>query len=129
MTIETRTAPTVRAGLLCRCPRCGQGALYKGPLSLTVRERCEACGLDYGFIDSGDGPAVFVILLLGFLVMGAALIMEFKLSPPLWVHLAIWPVATCLLGLAMLRPMKAMLAALQFRNKAEEGRLVGGDHA
>ena len=129
MIAESKTAPTVRASLLCRCPRCGDGALYKSAFSLTVRERCDACGLDYGFADSGDGPAVFVILLLGFLVMGAALIVEFKLSPPLWVHLALWPVITGFLGLAMLRPMKATLIALQYRNKAEEGRLAGGDGA
>jgi uncharacterized protein (DUF983 family) len=127
MIAETKTAPTVRAGLLCRCPRCGEGALYKSVFSLTVRDRCDACGLDYGFIDSGDGPAVFVILLLGFLVMGAALIVEFKLAPPIWVHLVLWPVVTGFLGLAMLRPMKATLIALQYRNKAEEGRLAGGD--
>ncbi len=94
---------------------------------MAVRESCENCGLHYGFIDSGDGPAVFVILLLGFIVMGAALILEFKVGPPLWVHLVLWPVVTAALGLAMLRPMKAALIALQYRNKAEEGRLAEGD--
>jgi uncharacterized protein (DUF983 family) len=127
MTTESESTPTVRAGLLGRCPRCGQGALYKGPFTLTVRDRCETCGLDYGFADSGDGPAVFVILLLGFVMMGLALIVEFKLSPPLWVHILLWPPVTWALGFAMLRPMKATLIALQYRNKAEEGRLAGGD--
>ena len=118
-------ASALRAGLLGRCPHCGNGALFKGPLTLAIRDRCDSCGLSYDFADSGDGPAVFVILLLGFLVMGAALIVEFKLSPPLWVHVVLWAPLTVALGFAMLRPMKATLIALQYRNKAEEGRLAG----
>ena len=76
-----------------------------------------------GFADSGDGPAVFVIIILGFLIMGAALIVEFKLSPPLWVHMVLWGPIALLLGFGLLRPMKATLIALQYRNRAEEGRL------
>ena len=59
------------AGLLCRCPRCGKGKLYAG--FLTLRTNCEACGLDYAFMDSGDGPAVFVIMIAGAIVVTAAL--------------------------------------------------------
>jgi uncharacterized protein (DUF983 family) len=84
--------------------------------------------MSYGFVDSGDGPAVFVIIVLGFLVMGAALIVEFKLSPPLWVHLVVWAPLTVVLAFALLRPMKAMLIALQYRNKAEEARLARDEH-
>jgi uncharacterized protein (DUF983 family) len=118
-------ASALRAGLLGRCPKCGNGALFKSPLTLAIRDRCDHCGLSYNFADSGDGPAVFVILFLGFLMMGAALIVEFKLSPPLWVHIVLWAPLTVALGFAMLRPMKATLIALQYRNKAEEGRLSG----
>lgn len=84
--------------------------------------------MSYGFVDSGDGPAVFVIIVLGFLVMGAALVVEFKLSPPLWVHLVLWAPMTVILAFALLRPMKAMLIALQYRNKAEEARLARDEH-
>ncbi len=102
------------AGIKCRCPQCGNGALFKSDLSLDVGERCARCGLDYGFADSGDGPAVFAIMLLGFLMLGAALILEFKVGPPWWVH-AIWAPVTFGLALAMLRPMKATLIAMQYR--------------
>ena len=110
------------AAVTARCPRCGQGPLFRGPL--TLRERCETCGLDYKFIDTGDGPAVFAIMILGFLVLGGALIVEFKIEPPLWVHFLLWGVGTPLLALGLLRFLKALLIALQFKHKAEEGRLA-----
>ena len=86
------TYPTALAdpapGLTCRCPRCGKGKLFQG--FLTLRPRCEACGLDYAFADSGDGPAVFIILLAGFIVVGCALIVEFMYQPPFWLHALLW---------------------------------------
>jgi uncharacterized protein (DUF983 family) len=117
-------ASALRAGLLCRCPRCGQGALFERGLTLVVRDHCERCGLDFRFVDTGDGPAVFAILILGFVVLGAALIVEFNLRPPLWLHALIWTPVTLVLAIGMLRPMKATLVALQFKHKAEEGRLA-----
>lgn len=127
MADENSIGPALRAGLLGRCPRCGNGRLFEGPLTLKVRETCDACGLSYAFADSGDGPAVFVIIILGFLTLGAALILEFKLSPPLWVHVALWAPVLLLLGFGLLRPMKATLIALQYRNRAEEARLEHGE--
>jgi uncharacterized protein (DUF983 family) len=116
--------PTVRAGLFGCCPRCGRGKLFTGPLTLAVRPTCERCGLDYGFSDSGDGPAVFAILLLGFMVLGAALVVEFRFDPPVWVHLVLWLPLTVLVGYGVLRPLKGVLIALQYFNRAEEGRLA-----
>jgi uncharacterized protein (DUF983 family) len=115
------------AGLRCRCPRCGKGRMFAGFLSL--RPECEVCGLDYSFIDSGDGPAVFVILIAGFLVVGAALIVEVKYQPPFWVHAALWLPLILLVTLAPLRPMKALMIALQYHHKAAEGQLVKRDQA
>jgi uncharacterized protein (DUF983 family) len=109
-------------GLACRCPRCGEGRLYAGFLSL--RPNCTACGLDYAFIDSGDGPAVFIILIAGAIVVGAALIVEVKYQPPFWVHAALWGPLILATTLAPLRPMKSLLIALQFHHKAAPGRLV-----
>ena len=111
----------VNVGLRCACPRCGEGRLYDG--ILTPARQCMACGLDYSFIDSGDGPAVFVILILGFLVAGLALALESAFSPPVWVHVVLWiPVIT---GLAIwaLRVTKAMMIAMQYQTSAREGSL------
>jgi len=109
-------------GLTCRCPRCGKGKLFKGFLDL--KPRCEVCGLDYAFIDAGDGPAVFIILLAGFVVVGAALVVEFKYAPPLWLHAVLWLPLILATTLLPLRPMKSLMVSLQYHHKAAEGRLV-----
>ena len=108
-------------GLRCRCPRCGQGRLFKGFLDLAPR--CEVCGLDYGFVDAGDGPAVFVILIVGFVVVGAALVTEMLYRPPYWVHAMLWLPLVLVLCLGLVRPLKGVLIALQYTHKAAEGRL------
>ena len=104
----------LRAGLGCRCPRCGKGRLFAGLLS--VRQACEICGLDFSAQDAGDGPAVFVILFLGLIVVGLAAVVEIWFSPPMWVHLLLWTPLILGGAIAMLRPLKAGLIALQYRH-------------
>jgi uncharacterized protein (DUF983 family) len=104
-----------------QCPRCGQGRLFSG--FLTVAPRCSNCGLDYTFIDSGDGPAVFIILIVGFVVVGLALYVEVAYMPPIWLHMLLWLPLTLILALGGLRPLKGMMIGQQYRHKAEEGRL------
>lgn len=108
-------------GLRSRCPRCGEGKLFQHFLGL--RPRCENCGLDYGFADAGDGPAVFVILIGGFIVVFAAMITEIVYQPPYWVHAVLWIPLILIVTLAPLRPIKGLLIALQYHHKAAEGRL------
>ncbi len=111
----------ISAGLKGRCPRCGEGGLFNG--FLTVRKGCSTCGLDYSFADAGDGPAVFVILIIGFVVVGLALWMEVALDPPMWLHLILWIPLALALCLTALRLIKGVLITLQYRHKAAEGRL------
>ncbi|RFB78858.1 DUF983 domain-containing protein [Methylovirgula sp. 4M-Z18] len=108
-------------GLAGRCPRCGQGKMFKG--FLDVAPSCQSCGLDYSFADAGDGPAVFVTLFAGFIVLGLALWTELTFAPPIWVHLMIFLPLTLVVCLGILRPLKGLLIALQYKNKAEQGRL------
>lgn len=112
--------PTLRTALHARCPRCGKGKLFHG--YLTVAPACEACGLDYAMFDAGDGPAVFVVLIVGTIICAAALIVEFKYQPPTWVHFALWLPLTAVLVFGLLRFLKALLLVLQYRHKAGEGR-------
>lgn len=107
--------PPLRAALACRCPRCGKGRLFSGLLK--VRQACEVCGLDLSAHDAGDGPAVFAILFLGMLVVGLAALVEIRFSPPLWVHLLLWGPLIVIGAVAMLRPLKAGLIALQYRHR------------
>lgn len=111
--------------LRCRCPACGEGKLYDG--FLTLVERCAVCGADLKKADSGDGPAVFIILILGALVVPMALLFEQAFAPPYWVHVAIWPAVILGTSLGLLRPMKALLIALQFKHRASEGGSVRYD--
>jgi uncharacterized protein (DUF983 family) len=106
------------AGLAGRCPNCGEGHLFDG--FLKVAPRCEACGFDLAKADSGDGPAVFVIMIAGFLVAFSALITEIAVHPPVWVHLVIWLPLTVVVCLGLLRPLKGLMLAAQFANKASE---------
>lgn len=108
-------------GLAGRCPRCGDGKLFKG--FITIAEKCEVCGQDFKFADSGDGPAIFVMLIAGFVIVGAALWLEIAYEPPFWVYFVVFLPLTLIVCLGMLRPLKGVLVALQYANKAEQGRL------
>jgi uncharacterized protein (DUF983 family) len=110
-----------KAGLTCSCPRCGGGNLFSGYLSLAPR--CAACGLDYSFADSGDGPAVFVILAGGLVAVLAVLVVEVVWRPSYWVHAAVGIPAVLIATLLPLRILKSLLIALQFHHKAAEARL------
>lgn len=123
------TASPVAAALSGRCPRCGKGKLFKG--FLTVAPVCTECGLDLSKQDSGDGPAVFVILILGFIVVGLALWIELAYEPPFWLHLVLWLPLIVVLGIGMLRPLKAGLIGLQYKHRRdtyhdEDGPGAGG---
>jgi uncharacterized protein (DUF983 family) len=108
-----------RAAFAYRCPRSGEGRLFTGLLS--VRKTCEACGLDLSAQDAGDGPAVFVILFPALMVVGLAALVEINFAPPIWVHLVLWTPLILVGAVAMPRPMKAGLIALQYLH-----RLLGG---
>ncbi len=90
-----------------------------------MRPGCPACGLDFARVDSGDGPAVFIILILGFVVVGLALWVEVRFEPPMWVHLLLWIPLILVGSFGLLRPFKAVLIALQYRNKASQDIELG----
>jgi uncharacterized protein (DUF983 family) len=106
------------SGLFGRCPHCGEGRLFSG--FLKVGPVCEGCHYDLSAVDSGDGPAVFVILIAGGLVCFSALFTEIALRPPIWLHLVLWLPLTVILCLVMLRPMKGLMVAAQVANRASE---------
>jgi uncharacterized protein (DUF983 family) len=108
------------AGLMCRCPNCGKGKLFAG--FLKVADRCKACGFDLKAAESGDGPAVFIVLIVGCLVVFAALFVDIAYRPPIWLHLVIWLPLTLILSLGLMRPFKGVMVALQFHNHAAEVR-------
>lgn len=118
----TRGVSPWRAGFTGRCPRCGRGKLFSGFLS--VVPHCEVCGLDLRAQDSGDGPVAFIILIVGFVVVGAALVVEVRYEWPIWAHLVVWLPLAVTLCLALMRPLKATLIALQYRHRRDT---LGGE--
>lgn len=111
---------TLRKGIRCRCPRCGEGPLLKG--LLTVRDSCPKCGLSYAFADPADGPAFFVMSLVGVIGMVGFMAFEFTVHPPIWVHAVVTLPLVVALCLGALRPFKGWLVCEQYVRKAEEAR-------
>ena len=95
--------------------------MFSGYLKLA--DKCPVCAEDFSHADAGDGPAVFVIFIAGFIIVPLVLAVELSLSPPYWVHLVLWLPLTVALILALLRPFKATLFILQHVHKAREARL------
>ena len=109
----------LKQSVKCKCPRCHEGELFKpGFLDLSLNERCASCGLDLAKNDSADGPAVFLIFILGFLVVPAALLLDHLYQVPIWAHLLIWTPVCLLLIFGLMKPVKALVIALQWKHRA-----------
>ena len=111
-------APLLVAALGCRCPRCGKGPLFSGYLN--IAPACSVCGLSFAGNDTGDGPAFFIMLPLCLMTAVFALLLELRFEPPIWVHMLVWPPFIGLVVGFGLRPVKATMAALQYRYRDVE---------
>jgi uncharacterized protein (DUF983 family) len=117
---DTPVSP-VKAGLDCCCPGCSNGKLFDG--FLTFSKNCTFYGLNFEELDSGDGPAVFIIFILGFIVVGLALVVKVNYQPPLWLHATLWGPLIIGGSIGTLRPMKGIMIAMQHHYNAKEGEL------
>jgi len=111
------------AGLTARCPNCGRGPLFQG--FIKVRPVCQVCGFDLSAADSGDGPVVFILLIVGAIGCAGLLFAEIAFQPPVWVEIVVWLPLIGLLALFALRPFKGLMLAMQFRHRAGETRHSG----
>ena len=107
----------IRQSFRCRCPRCGQGRLYVSRFDLRLNDRCGSCGLNLADNDSADGPAVFLIFLLGFLLVPAAVWMDWAFDVPLWVHAVLWGLLALVLTVGALKPLKSLVLLIQYRTR------------
>ena len=119
---EPDPLPAALRGL---CPRCGNRTLFAG--LATFAPKCRACGLDFSTFNVGDGPAAFLILIVGALIVGLAAALELGAGPPWWLHVLLWPPLATIAVIGSLRVAKAMLLALEYRHRAREGRIVEGE--
>ncbi|MCE2509811.1 MAG: DUF983 domain-containing protein [Alphaproteobacteria bacterium] len=108
----------IRASLAGRCPRCGKGKLFKGYLK--VADRCSVCGLDLSGFENADGPSVFIILILGFVVVGLALVVEVAYMPPFWVHGLLWVPLVCGGVYFMLPPLKGGIIGIHYQYRPDQ---------
>ncbi|MBJ7441988.1 MAG: DUF983 domain-containing protein [Sphingopyxis sp.] len=118
--------PVWRAALFGLCPECGAKTLFDGPIQF--RATCDACGLDYGGYNVGDGPAAFLTLIIGALLVAAALTLDAAVQPPLWGHVLLWVPLTAAAVVYGLRVAKGALLASEHQRQAAEGRKVDEPH-
>lgn len=125
---EKKSAATspLLTGFLCKCPKCAEGRIFER--FLKVAQNCGSCGYDLSKAEPGDGPAVFVIFIVGLVVTFAALVVEVKYMPSYWLHAALWLPLMLGLSLGLLQPFKGLLLALHFQHDAEEARVERDDH-
>jgi uncharacterized protein (DUF983 family) len=107
----------LKLGWACKCPACKTGNLYKSKTSLELQDHCPSCGLDLKNNDSADGPAVFLIFILGALLVPIALMTDAAFHWPLWLHACVWGALALTMTLGALRPLKAYIIALQFKHR------------
>ena len=113
-----QAASLLRVAFTARCPRCGEGNLFDG--YLTVAKACSACGLGLAGNDTGDGPAFFIMLPLCIIIAVLALLTDINFRPPMWVHMTLWPLVIIAAVMLTLRPVKAVMNALQYRHRDVE---------
>ncbi len=113
---------TLQASLRGQCPRCGAAGLFRSAVSFS--HRCSQCELDFTQFNVGDGPAAFLIMIVGAIVTIGAVSLQLSLAPPFWVQALIWVPVTAALVIGLLRIAKGALLVLEYRNRAREGRIV-----
>lgn len=114
-------SPLVQAALLGECAACGARTLFAGWVRFAPR--CRACGHDFAAYNVGDGPATFLILVIGALVSALAVVLQVKASPPFWVHIVLWVPLTFALVILSLRVSKAAMLIHEARAEVREGRI------
>ncbi len=117
----------MKRGLRCCCPHCGQGRLFQAYLKIS--DKCSVCDQDFSKADSADGPAFFIMFVVGFIIVIGVFIVERSYAPPLWVHAVLWGPLTFGLSFLLLQPFKGLWIAVQFYHRAEEARFSDGDHS
>jgi uncharacterized protein (DUF983 family) len=119
---DWQTPDTRQASLRGLCPRCGATGLFRGVVSFAGK--CDGCALDFTQFNVGDGPAAFLIMIVGAVVTLCAVSLQLSVDPPFWVHILLWVPVTGALVVGLLRLAKGTLLVLEYRNRAREGKIA-----
>ena len=115
----SKRQPSLReAAFFGLCPRCGAKTLFEGPVRFA--DHCRACSLEFSKFNVGDGPAAFLTMIVGALVVILALTLQLAVEPPWWVHVILWVPLTTIGVVAGLRVSKAALLYSEYKQKAVE---------
>jgi uncharacterized protein (DUF983 family) len=120
--VTHQSPDTASAAIRGLCPKCGAAGLFSGVVRFS--ERCGTCKLAFSQFNVGDGPAAFLIMIVGAIVTLGAVSLQLSVEPPFWVHILIWLPVTAALVIGLLRLAKGALLVLEYRNRAREGKLV-----
>ena len=110
----------LKHGLACACPKCGKGDLYPSFFDLRLKDKCDSCNLDLAKNDSADGPAVFLIFVLGTILVPTALIFDHYINPPLWIHAILWGSVAISMTIGVLKPLKSLVIYLQYKHRKSD---------
>jgi uncharacterized protein (DUF983 family) len=119
--VKAEESSSLQAAIAGDCPRCGAHTLFSGWVRFA--DKCRACGLDYSSFNVGDGPAAFLIFVVGTITVVGALVVDGAFSPPWWVHL-VWVPVAAFLTIGGLRVSKGWLLAQEYKHRAREGRIA-----
>jgi len=118
VSLEPKPAINYLASALGSCPICTKGKLFRG--LLTVRDSCDVCGTDFKATQTGDGPVVFVILIVGAIVCTGIMVADFSYHLPMALNLAVFLPMGALLSLGLMRPLKGLMIAAQLKYKVKD---------
>lgn len=113
--------PLFIAGTRGLCPRCGKPTIYAGLIKFA--DRCSACGLDFTQLNVDDGPAAFLTLIIGAIIVAAAVVLQVKYAPPVWLQMLIWIPVAAVAVVACLRVAKGVLLIVEYRQAARQGKI------
>jgi uncharacterized protein (DUF983 family) len=107
--------PAILRGLKLRCPKCGEGALYRSFLKPT--EACPHCGESFAHIRTDDIAPWLTILVVGHIVVPLALWSEQSFSPPLWLSMTVWPLLSAIGMIAFLPRAKGAVLGMMWSKR------------
>jgi len=115
-----RTRPSflvaVGRGIRGRCPNCGEGRLFRAYLKQV--DACAVCGEPWGHIRADDAPPWLTILIVGHIVVPAAMAVESEGLLPFWASMTLWPLLALALSLLILPRAKGAFIATIWQIRA-----------
>ena len=107
--------------MAARCPVCDRGRLFSGVLKF--RDHCDACGADFSKLeDTGDGPAIFVIFIVGIFIVPIPVLLSVLSGWPSWLSVGLFTPVILGVSILLVRKLRAVMFRRQWQQQALEKR-------